>query len=86
MIPMGLDPRDGLVHTICTMFGLTGHVPKFNSRKGWPTFAECCHHLGIERASIETAEDNARCLVRVFQWMQKIGAEPVPKIWKDRNA
>jgi hypothetical protein len=86
MIPMGLDPRDGLVRTICTMFALTGHVPKFNQRKGWPTFAECCHHLGIERAGTESAEDNARNLVKVFRWMEKISAVPEPKIWKDRNA
>lgn len=85
MISRGLDPSDGRVQTVCTMFALTGHVPKFNQRKGWPTFAECCHHLGIERAGTETAADNARCLVQVFNWAEKIGAVPEPKIWKDRH-
>lgn len=85
MIARGTDPCDGRVKTICSMLALTGHVPKFNSRKGWPTFAECCHHLGIERAGTESAEDNARCLARVFEWMEKIGAVPEPKIWRERS-
>lgn len=85
MISRGTDPCDGRVQTICTMLSLTGHVPKFNVRKGWPTFAECCHHLGIERANPQTAKDNARNLARVFEWMKKIGAVPEPKIWKERN-
>lgn len=86
MIARGTDPCDGRVKTICSMLALTGHVPKFNNRKGWPTFVECCHHLGIERAGTESAEDNARCLARVFEWMEKIGAVPEPKTWRERNS
>ena len=84
MIPMGIDPRDGLTRTICTMLGLTGHVPKFNGRRGWPTFAETCHHFGIERAGTETAQDNAICLARVFESATRAGIEFTPKTWKER--
>lgn len=84
MIPMGIDPRDGLTRTICTMLGLTGHAPKFNGRKGWPTFAEACHHFGITRASKETAEDNARCIAHVFQNMIRAGIVPDTRTWKER--
>lgn len=85
MIPMGLDPADGRTSTICSMMALTGHVPKFNGRKGWPTFAEACAHYGIDRAGEESAEDNARCLMSVFANMQRLGIVPEPKIWKDRH-
>lgn len=86
MIPMGIDPVDGRVHTICSMFSLTGHVPKQNGRKGWPSFDDVCAHYGITRAGTESAEDNARCLLQVFQTMQRLGIVPEPKIWKERNA
>jgi hypothetical protein len=85
MIPMGIDPHDGRVMTICTMLGLTGHAMKFNGRKGWPTFAEACHWAGVDRAATESAEDNARCLRLVFAQMQRQGIVPEPKVWKERN-
>lgn len=81
MIRRGTDPRDGLVKTICTMLGLTGHVPKFNGRKGWPNFKEVCHHFGIERTTTETAEDNARCLKQAFEIAERAGVEFKPKTW-----
>lgn len=86
MIPMGIDPHDGRVHTICTMLGLTGHVPKRNGKKGWPTFDEACDFFCVTRAGTETAEDNARCLMQVFAGMLKIRDVPEPKTWKERNA
>lgn len=85
MMAAGLDPADGRTNTICSMMALTGHVPKFNGRKGWPTFAETCAHYGIDRAGEESAEDNARCLMSVFANMQRFGLVPEPKIWRDRN-
>lgn len=85
MVPIGLDPRDGLTKTICTMMALTGHAIKANGRKGWPTFSEACSWAGVERAGTETADDNARCLLRVFRSMAKAGLVPEPKIWKDRS-
>ncbi len=85
MIPMGLDPRDGLTRTICTMLGLTGHVPKRNGRKGWPTFDEACDFFGITRAGVETAEDNARCLIQVFTGMLKVRDLPEVRTWKERS-
>lgn len=85
MITRGTDPHDGRVKTICTMLGLTGHVTKRNGKKGWPTFDEACDHFQITRAGVETAEDNARCLMQVFRGMEAIGAVPAePKIWKER--
>ena len=84
LISAGLDPHDGRVKTICSMMSLTGVAPKANGRRGWPTFGEACAWAGVERAATESAEDNARCLVQVFRAMQKAGAEPEPKIWKER--
>lgn len=84
MIPMGIDPRDGLTKTICTMLGLTGHVQKRNGRRGWPSFDESCEHFGITRAGKETAEDNARCLAQMFQSMIRAGIEPDTRTWKER--
>jgi DNA polymerase III epsilon subunit-like protein len=86
MLAAGIDPHDGRVNTICTMLGLTGRVQKHNGRKGWPTFDEACEHFGVTRAGTETAEDNARCLAKIFAGMQTIGAVPQPRIWKDRHA
>jgi DNA polymerase III epsilon subunit-like protein len=88
MIAAGLDPSDGRAQTICTMFGLTGHVPKQNGRKGWPSFGDVCHHYGITRAGRlgeESAEDNARCLREAFRTMVRLGIVPEPKVWKERN-
>ncbi len=85
MIPWGIDPCDGRTKTICTMLQLTGHVPKFNGRRGWPTFGETCHHFGIDRADIESAEDNTRNLMRVFNSMMKMEIVPEPKIWRERS-
>jgi DNA polymerase III epsilon subunit-like protein len=84
MIPLGIDPHDGRTRTICTMLGLTGHVPKRNGRKGWPSFDECCDFFGITRAGTETAEDNARCLMQVFNGMLKVRDVPEIRTWKER--
>lgn len=84
MIAAGIDPHDGRVKTICTMLSLTGIVPKANGRRGWPTFGEACAWAGVERASRETAEDNARALMQVFRAMEKAGVVPEPRIWKER--
>ena len=86
MLARGIDPHDGRVNTICTMFALTGHVPKQNGRKGWPSFGDVCTHYGITRAGEESAEDNARCLREAFRTMMLAGIVPEPKIWKERNA
>lgn len=85
MISRGTDPIDGRTKTICTMLGLTGHVPKRNGKKGWPTFDEACDFFCITRAGVETAEDNARCLAQVWRGMEAIGVEPETRIWKERK-
>ncbi len=85
LVSRGIDPHDGQVQTICTMLSLTGHVPKFNGKRGWPTFAEACHHFGIERAAVESAEDNCRNLARIFSAMERLGIVPEPKVWRERN-
>ena len=84
MIAAGIDPHDGRVKTICTMLSLTGIAPKANGRRGWPTFGEACAWAGVERASRESAEDNARCLMQVFRAMEKAGVVPEPRVWKER--
>jgi len=84
MIPMGLDPCDNRVKTVCTMMGLTGIAPKANGRRGWPTFSEACAWAGVERAAIERAEDNCRSLVQVFRAMERAGVVPEPKVWRER--
>lgn len=88
MLARGLDPSDGRALTICTMYGLTGHVPKQNGRKGWPSFGDVCAHYGITRAGPlgdESAEDNACCLREAFRTIIRLGIVPEPKIWKERN-
>jgi hypothetical protein len=85
LLARGLEPHDGRVNTICTMFSLIGHAPKADGRKGWPKFAEACAWAGVERAATESAEDNARCLRQVFGHMILHGIVPEAKVWKERH-
>jgi hypothetical protein len=84
MIPMGLDPCDNRVKTICTMLSLADVGVKSGGRKGWPKFQEACDYFHITRAGTESAEDNARCLLQVFRGMENIGVVPEVRVWKER--